>query len=89
MANQLDRLEALAEAARYAVDEAQRAMEKFKPFNSSHEGFAVLREEVDEMWDAIKANDLPHARKEAIQVAAMALRYIAETPKTKHYEGGK
>ena len=48
-------------------------MDKFKPFNSSHEGFAVLKEEVDELWDAIKSNDLSAAQKEAIQVAAMAL----------------
>ena len=30
------------------------ANEKNEPFNSSHEGYAVLKEEVDELWEAIK-----------------------------------
>lgn len=60
------------------VAELARAEAKFPRFNSAHEGWAVLREEVDELWDAIKGNDLTHARKEAIQVAAMALRYLRD-----------
>ncbi len=28
--------------------------EYHKPFNSNHEGYAVLLEEVDELWDSIK-----------------------------------
>ena len=55
--------------------EVRRAEAKFPPFNSAHEGWAVLQEEVDEMWDAIKENDVEHARKEAVQVAAMAVRF--------------
>lgn len=86
LAKELETAGRLSEASRLAYEEAARAMAKFKPFNSSHEGFAVLDEEVDELWDAIRSNDLEHARKEAIQVAAMALRYIAECPGTKHYE---
>ena len=78
----------LAEACRLAYEEAMRAAVKFKPFNSSHEGYAVLAEEVDELWDAIKSNQLEHARKEAIQVAAVALRYIADVSTTKEYLPG-
>lgn len=42
-----------------------------------HEFYAILKEEVDELWDAIKADD-PHEQvvKEAIQVAAMVFRYL-------------
>jgi hypothetical protein len=58
--------------------ELVRAMTKFKPFNNYHEAYAKLLEEVDEFWDAVKADDLPHARKEIIQVAAMALRTLVE-----------
>lgn len=46
--------------------------EKFSP----HECYGVLLEEVDELWDSIKANNSEHARKEAVQVGAMALRYL-------------
>jgi hypothetical protein len=42
-----------------------------------HEFYAILKEEVDELWDAIKADE-PQDRvvAEAIQVAAMCFRYI-------------
>ncbi len=30
------------------------AIHSFPPFNSYHEGFAVLKEEIDELWDEIK-----------------------------------
>jgi hypothetical protein len=53
------------------------ASEKFGPFNSAHEGYAVIKEEVDELWDAIKSNQSSGAqRAEAVQIAAMAIRFI-------------
>lgn len=62
-----------------ACQELERATEKYGPFASSHEGYAVLKEEVDELWDAIKRNESPQKkREEAIQVAAMALRFVLD-----------
>lgn len=58
--------------------ELQRAKAKFGDFHSAHEGAAVIREEFDEFWDAVKANDLVQARHEAVQVAAMACRFIED-----------
>lgn len=62
--------------------ELSAAMRKFPPFNSAHEGFSVLKEEVDELWDEVKAKqgarDLAKMRKEAIQVAAMAMRFVID-----------
>lgn len=58
--------------------EYERARMKFPPFRSAHEGYAVLLEEVDEMWDAIKRNDIKAARLEAVQVGAMALAFLEE-----------
>ena len=64
--------------------EVTKATNKFPPFNSPHEGFAILKEEVDELWDEVKAHDpsnevRPEAmRKEATQVAAMALRFLTD-----------
>lgn len=60
-------------------DELQSASLRFTAFNSAHEGFAVLHEEVDELWEHVKTKqkrrDLEAMRKEAIQVAAMTIRF--------------
>lgn len=65
-----------------AASELNNARANWPAFNSAHEGFAVLKEEVDELWDHVKTNqkrrDLAAMRKEAIQVAAMALRFATE-----------
>lgn len=81
-------------------DEAARAFNKFPKFNSPHEGYAVIVEEVEELWEKVKANEGKDwfARAEAIQVAAMALRYVVDlcvkditdpggTPWTSNQEG--
>ena len=58
-------------------DEYDSAKLKFDRFNSAHEGYAVILEELDELWDAIKGNVSKEImRKEAIQVGAMALRFL-------------
>lgn len=71
-------MDELNEVIRWVTQEYTRASYKFGEFNSSHEGYAVLKEEVDEMWDEIKRNDLNRAREEAVQVAAMAVRFLMD-----------
>lgn len=60
-------------------EEIRQATTNWPPMNSAHEGYAVLLEELDELWDHVKTNqkrrDLKAMRKEAIQVAAMAVRF--------------
>jgi hypothetical protein len=34
--------------------EKQQAREKYGPFNSTHEIYGVLKEEVEEFWDLVK-----------------------------------
>ena len=64
------------------MTELNRAIRKFKGFNSAHEGYAVILEELDELWDEVKKNQktrsVERMRYEATQVAAMALRFIED-----------
>lgn len=71
------------QAALNAVSaEVNRARAAWPRFNSAHEGNAVLLEEVDELWEHVKTKqknrDLAAMRKEALQVAAMAIRFATE-----------
>ena len=67
--------------------ELARALAKFPPFHSTHEGYAVILEELDEMWEEVKRCDpfQPSHKlfKEAIQVAAMAIRFVFDMHRLK------
>lgn len=70
------------------VTEIEAAVSKYPAFNSAHEGFAVLKEEVDELWEHVMvkqgSRNIEEMRGEAIQVAAMAIRFAADVC----YDGG-
>lgn len=71
----------IAEVLVMVRTEVGRARTKFPgDFHNYHEAYAVLLEEVDELWDEVRAKkcDPIKARKEAVQVAAMAIRLIQE-----------
>lgn len=55
-----------------------RATKKNGTFNSHHEGWAVIYEELDELWDEVRVRqpDNGNLLREAIQTAAMAIRFI-------------
>lgn len=75
-----------------AVSAVMKARVKHAPMRSPHEGYAILLEEVDELWDEVKRWQPDSAyyypstrqenrramRKEALHVAAMALAFLAE-----------
>jgi hypothetical protein len=74
--------EAIALTAR---DELLRACRRFERMHSPHEAIAVIHEEFRELRRHVYGNTgrSPEAMVEAIQLAAMALRYVldlAETP---------
>lgn len=80
------------------LDELLSARHRFPPFNTAHEGYAVILEEVEELWTEIKDNKrddslrIPAMRKEAIQVGAMIVAFIKECcdddPITQGIHGG-
>ena len=60
-----------------------KARQKHAPMRGPHEGYAILLEEVDELWAEVKRwqPDAPNRdamRKEALHVAAMALAFLSE-----------
>jgi hypothetical protein len=62
-------------------EEIGKARAKHAPINSPHEGWAVIREELDpELWEHVCGDTgrSPEARHEALQVAAMGVRYILD-----------
>lgn len=73
----MDRLEIILSKVRAEV---LRAQAKHPKMNSPHEGHSVIREELEELWDHVKADtgQTPDARKEAIQVACTAVRYVLD-----------
>jgi len=69
--------------AMYSIkQERDRAVAQFKRFNSAHEGFAVIKEEYDELWDEIKKKQSIRSnrkmRNEAVQLGAMVIRFLTD-----------
>lgn len=60
--------------------EVLAAMEKHPKFPTAHHGHSVIREELEELWEHVRKDtgQLGPAKREAIQVAAMAVRYILD-----------
>jgi hypothetical protein len=78
------RLAALEIAIGDARQLAGRNVQRFRPFNSSHEVFGVLSEEVREFFDEVCKREhqrSPSAlRRELLDIAAVALRAASELP---------
>ena len=74
--------ETMDEKMRIILDEIKAeflsASNKFNSFKTYHEGYAVILEELDELWNEVKAKEHDHVKmkKESIQIAAMALRFV-------------
>jgi len=70
-----------------ALHEALEAVQRWPVFESPHDGYGVLLEEVDELWDLVRKWTLNAAKQrrlrrlmagECRQIAAMALRFALE-----------
>lgn len=65
--------------ASYLVEELERANSIYgTSFHSPQEGYAVMLEEMDELWAEIKKKrpDKERIREEATQVGAMAIKFL-------------
>lgn len=59
------------------ADEMKRSSDKHGSFNSPLEGVAVIHEEWDEFVHEVRHGSADAATKECIQVAAMAMKWLA------------
>lgn len=58
------------------INEAIRARRHFPKFHSTHEAYAVMKEELEEYWELVKKNEPTKSIKyeeELVQLAAMCL----------------
>jgi len=60
------------------ITEAHKAKKRYGHFRSTHEAYGVLSEEMAELLDEIRANNIDGIRRESIQIAAVALRLANE-----------
>lgn len=60
------------------VEELVVAQSNFPTFHSGHEGYAVMKEKLDRLWDEAVHNEIRLAKAEAVQVAAMAIRFVVD-----------
>ncbi len=72
-----------ASALEQVFEELVRASKKFGPFKSPLEGQAIIAEEFDEFTQAVRHEGLTRAREEAVQLAAMAVRFLVDTAEAK------
>ena len=82
----------MEELLKQVEKEYEKARLKFPPFYSTHEGYGVIKEEFDELWDEIRREKGTHTctkkmKKEAIQLAAMSLAFIFDLRKRYGKEG--
>jgi hypothetical protein len=73
------------ESLRKIEAEYKRAIILYPQFHSNHEGYAVLKEEVDELWDEIKKSKEvtldDQMKHELIQIGAMCVRFLSDLDK--------
>lgn len=66
------------------IQELIRAESKFPPMANLHEAYAVILEELDEVWEIVKLNQFKYpdraemAYEELVQLAAMVFRAMKD-----------
>lgn len=75
-------------AVKLVLDEITSSVDKYGEFNSPHEAYGVLCEELAELFDEIRLKNAlgKEAIEEAAQVAAMAIHYMMTFGTQKDFE---
>jgi len=62
----------------HVLKNIQKAESKFDNFHSAHEGYGIIKEEFEELWDEIKLKSHNYKRmyEEASDVACTAIRFM-------------
>lgn len=69
----------LMELHNKVYEEYVSARKKFGPFDNAHEGYAVILEELDEIWDHIRCNSsYSEMEIEVVQLATMVFAFWIE-----------
>lgn len=79
-----------------AISELRAATSRFGPMKSPHEGIAIIEEEFLELRSAVfwpdkaitRSQQRRRQREEAIQLAAMAIRFLVDFPDLDDDGGG-
>lgn len=69
-------------ALHMVYEEYQKAIAKHERFHNAHEGYAVIKEEFDELWDEIRKKESARSKEamtlEAVQTCATLIRFLVE-----------
>ena len=77
------------EAQELIIEEYIKATNKFPSMYSAHDGYAIILEELDELWSSVKLHGNPITATESntirkaikvdgVRVGAMALRFLVD-----------
>lgn len=75
-----EKLALFDEVARLVRIEYTQALLAHPSYHSAHEGMSIMKEEVDELWEHVRADtgDSQDALGEAVQVASTAMRFATD-----------
>lgn len=72
----------LTKISQEIMREAVRARDRYSPYNSLHEAYAVLKEEIEEFWTEVKKRPnnrfKKSIRKEVIQIGAVSMLILMD-----------
>jgi len=76
------RVSNIGKSIKAIITEYNHTIIKQPPFSSTYEGWAMIRQQVDELWEQVKKDETENVKaimcKEAAQIGAMAMRFMID-----------